>query len=201
MLVGVEWSTPRPCPFNFGKKLRYPLQRRLGGPQDRFGRVWRRKNIFLTQEFVPEQSSPLAIRYQGPFVLVCAHKNSLLYIYIYRERERELSVDVANVICDTSIYLGRNSCIMYTRNFVHKSCLLRDIKHCFVCILSEFLSSLIWSNLRNYICKFIQPGVRSFLAFVLGILQAQLWSGVRKRDSVHSDKMIERFGEQHDPVD
>jgi hypothetical protein len=33
------WSTPRPGRFTLGKETRYPLYRRLGGPQGRSGRV------------------------------------------------------------------------------------------------------------------------------------------------------------------
>jgi hypothetical protein len=35
------WLTPRPGLFTPGKLVRYPLYRRLGGPQDRSGRVRR----------------------------------------------------------------------------------------------------------------------------------------------------------------
>ena len=141
MLVGVGWSTPHPCRFTVAKKLRYTLQRRLDGSQGRSGEVWRRENIFLSQEFEPEQSSLYRVAILSslsrPLCLSVRSKNCVLYMYIL------LSVDVANVICDTSIYLRSNSCIMYIHNFVHKSCLLCDIRRCFVCILSEFLSSLI----------------------------------------------------------
>jgi hypothetical protein len=33
------WSTPRPSRFTPGKETRYPLYRRLGGPNGRSGRV------------------------------------------------------------------------------------------------------------------------------------------------------------------
>jgi hypothetical protein len=33
------WSTPRPGRFTLGKETRYPLYRRLSGPQSRSGRV------------------------------------------------------------------------------------------------------------------------------------------------------------------
>jgi len=35
------WSTARPVRFTPGKETRYPLYRRLGGPQDRSWRVWK----------------------------------------------------------------------------------------------------------------------------------------------------------------
>jgi hypothetical protein len=38
-LDGGGWSTPRPERFTPGKEIRYPLCRRLDGPQDLFGRV------------------------------------------------------------------------------------------------------------------------------------------------------------------
>jgi hypothetical protein len=34
-----KWSTPHPGRFTPGKEIRYPLYRRLGGPQSRSGRV------------------------------------------------------------------------------------------------------------------------------------------------------------------
>jgi hypothetical protein len=34
-----EWSTPRPGRFTPEEEARYPLYRRLGGPQGRFGRL------------------------------------------------------------------------------------------------------------------------------------------------------------------
>jgi hypothetical protein len=36
---GDGWLTPRPGPFATGKKTRYPLYQRLGGPQGRSGRM------------------------------------------------------------------------------------------------------------------------------------------------------------------
>ena len=38
-LDGVGWLTPRPRHFPPGKNTRYPLYRRVGGPQGRSGRV------------------------------------------------------------------------------------------------------------------------------------------------------------------
>ena len=37
--MGVSGLTPRPGRFTPGKETRYPLYRRLGGPQGRSGRV------------------------------------------------------------------------------------------------------------------------------------------------------------------
>jgi hypothetical protein len=45
-LDGVEWSAPRPLPFYLrGNSPRYPLDRRLGGPQSRFGRCGEEQNL------------------------------------------------------------------------------------------------------------------------------------------------------------
>ena len=55
-LDGGGWSTPRNGRFNPGKETRYPLHRRLGGPQGRFGRV--RK-----MEFDPRTVQPVASHY------------------------------------------------------------------------------------------------------------------------------------------
>jgi hypothetical protein len=40
-LGGGEWSASRPGRFAPGKKTRYPLYRRLGGPQGWYRRVWK----------------------------------------------------------------------------------------------------------------------------------------------------------------
>ena len=50
--------TPRPL-FTPGK-TRYPLYRRLGGPQGRFGQVWK---ILPPQGFYPRAVQPVASRY------------------------------------------------------------------------------------------------------------------------------------------
>ena len=52
------WSTPRPGRPTSGKQTRYPLYRRMGWPQGRFGRM---KKISPPKRFDPFQ--PLASRY------------------------------------------------------------------------------------------------------------------------------------------
>jgi hypothetical protein len=48
-LVGDEWSASRPGRFvPRGKSLRYPLDKRLGGYQNRSGRRGEKKNLALT---------------------------------------------------------------------------------------------------------------------------------------------------------
>jgi hypothetical protein len=43
-LDGGEWSASRPAALSQGKSPRYPLDRRLGGPQGRSGRGGEEKN-------------------------------------------------------------------------------------------------------------------------------------------------------------
>jgi hypothetical protein len=50
-----EWLAPRPGRFTPVKKTQYPLYRRLGGPQDRCGRV---RKISPPPGFDPRPSSP-----------------------------------------------------------------------------------------------------------------------------------------------
>jgi hypothetical protein len=59
-LDGGGWSTPRPGRFTLEKETRYPLYRRLGGPQGRSGRV--RKTSPPTG-FDPRTVHPVAISY------------------------------------------------------------------------------------------------------------------------------------------
>jgi hypothetical protein len=61
-----------------------------------------------------QKSSPSNIYiYIYIYVCICVCLCACVYIW--------LSVGVANVGCDTFMYLRRNSCIMDTHNFVHKS--------------------------------------------------------------------------------
>jgi hypothetical protein len=45
-LVGGGWSTLQPGRSTPGKELRYPLNKRLGGPQIQSGPFWRNENVF-----------------------------------------------------------------------------------------------------------------------------------------------------------
>ena len=56
----VGGQRPRPDRFTSGKDVRYPLYRRLGGPQGRFGRL---RKISPTPGFDPRTVQPLALRY------------------------------------------------------------------------------------------------------------------------------------------
>jgi hypothetical protein len=54
------WLAPHPGRFTPGKETRYPLYRRLGGPQDRSGRLWK---ISPPPAFDPRTVQPVASRY------------------------------------------------------------------------------------------------------------------------------------------
>ena len=54
------WSTPRPGRFTPGIETRYPLYRRLGGPQGRSGRL---RKISPPPGFDPRIVQPMADRY------------------------------------------------------------------------------------------------------------------------------------------
>jgi hypothetical protein len=60
MSVGVQRHTPAALPQG---KTRYPLYRRLFGPQDRSGRV---RKISPLLGFDPRTVQPVAGRYTGP---------------------------------------------------------------------------------------------------------------------------------------
>ena len=55
-----SWSTPLPGRFNPSKETRYPLYRRLGGPQGRSGRVG---NISPPPGFDPRTVQRVTSRY------------------------------------------------------------------------------------------------------------------------------------------
>jgi hypothetical protein len=61
---GGEWSASRPCRFYpQGKSPRYPLDRRLGGPQSRSGRGGEEKNSQPLPELEPSIIKPITQRY------------------------------------------------------------------------------------------------------------------------------------------
>jgi hypothetical protein len=59
-LDGGRRLTPRPGRFTPGKESRYPLYKRLGGPQGRSGRAWK---ISSPPVFEPQTVHPVASRY------------------------------------------------------------------------------------------------------------------------------------------
>ena len=60
------WSTPRPGRFTPGKDTRFPLYRRLGGPQGRSGRV---RKISLPPGFDPRIAKPVASRHSTVIIM------------------------------------------------------------------------------------------------------------------------------------
>jgi len=69
---GKGWSKPRPGYFTPRKEIRYPLYRRLGGPQGRFGRV---RKISPTPGIDLRTDRPVAGRYSLP----TAHTGRFLF--------------------------------------------------------------------------------------------------------------------------
>jgi hypothetical protein len=57
---GMGWVAPRPGRFTPGKETRYPLYRRLGGPQGQSGRM---RKISPPPGFDPQTVQPVASRY------------------------------------------------------------------------------------------------------------------------------------------
>jgi hypothetical protein len=81
-LVGGRWLTPRPGHFTPGKDTRYPLYRRLGGPQGGSGGV--RKNSPLPG-FDPRAVQPVACRYADWAIAAhgvrTEHKNIFVFLH------------------------------------------------------------------------------------------------------------------------
>jgi hypothetical protein len=61
-----EWSKSRPVRFITRNDPLCPVYRRLAGPQDRSGRLWRRENFLPPPRFEPRTFQPAASRYPGP---------------------------------------------------------------------------------------------------------------------------------------
>jgi hypothetical protein len=63
-LVGGEWSDSRPGRFTPGKSPRYPLDRRLGGPQNRSGGHGKEEFLdYRDSNSDPSVVQPVASRY------------------------------------------------------------------------------------------------------------------------------------------
>jgi hypothetical protein len=60
-LVGSEWSASRPCRFIPGESPRYPLDRRLSGPQSRSGRRGEEKILDPTGTRTPTRQNQIQI--------------------------------------------------------------------------------------------------------------------------------------------
>jgi hypothetical protein len=70
-LDGGGWSTPRPRSFTAGKQTRYPLCRRLDGPQVLFGRV---RKILPLPGFYPRTVQPVVSRYTDAILAHPTHQ-------------------------------------------------------------------------------------------------------------------------------
>jgi hypothetical protein len=79
------WSTPRPGRFSPGKNTRYPLYRRLGGPQGRSGRV---RKISPPPVLDPRTVQPVASRYTD--YAIPAHPQNTCLIKVYLRNYSEL---------------------------------------------------------------------------------------------------------------
>jgi hypothetical protein len=88
-LEGGEGSASRPAHSLLSGKTRYPLYRRLGGPQDWPGQV---QKILLSPGFDPRTLQPVASRYTdwatGP---TCRHKS---YIKSLETKGHQISREV-----------------------------------------------------------------------------------------------------------
>jgi hypothetical protein len=80
------WSTPRTGRFTPGKETRYPLYRRLGGPQGRSGRV---RKISPTPGFDPRTVQPVASNYTD--YAIPAHLRFMAVILYSTPKLREVS--------------------------------------------------------------------------------------------------------------
>ena len=75
ILDGRGWLTPRPGRFTSGKGTRFQLHRRLGGPQERSGRM---RKISLPRGFDPGPFSPQRV----VILTTLTRPTKILYIYI-----------------------------------------------------------------------------------------------------------------------
>jgi hypothetical protein len=110
-----ERSAPRPGQFILRNELRYPLHRRLAGPQARFGRVWRGQNLLPLQS---SYSAPFSVAsrytdYTLPVHLLMLSHHNHHNRYFRRVLENLLRADFLNMA-----FFGHHSKIFYCRYFV-----------------------------------------------------------------------------------
>jgi hypothetical protein len=78
-LVGSECSASRPSRFTTGKEPRYPLGRRLGGPQSRSGQRGEEKILDPTRTRLTRSQSLYRLRYPGSSCIYCRRGKCKLY--------------------------------------------------------------------------------------------------------------------------
>ena len=93
-LVGGGWLTPRPGRFTHGKETRYPLYRRLGGPQCRSGRVWK---ISPPLGFDPRTVQPVASSYTE--YAIPTHSTAFYYSINCSQGVNSLRVELKIMSC------------------------------------------------------------------------------------------------------
>jgi len=83
-LEGGEWSAARPGRILPPGKTRYPLYRRLGGPQGRSGRA---ENLVPHRDSIPDRparsQSLYRLSYPARHIYVCIYIYVFIYISIY----------------------------------------------------------------------------------------------------------------------
>jgi len=99
------WSTPRPGHFTPWKKTRYPLSRRLGGPQDRAGRVWKSSPLagIRSPDRLARSESLYRLSYPDPLFWI----SNLLFFYVFYSSEPEGSSSGRRVYVPLTVMVGR----------------------------------------------------------------------------------------------
>ena len=105
-LDGGGWSTPRPGRFTSGKETRYPLYRRLGGPQ---GRSRRLRKISPPPGFDPLTVQPVPTTLSRPTYNIFIIYN--IYFYLIYLIQKVISRYCLNlrILFMTSFPVGRHS--------------------------------------------------------------------------------------------
>jgi hypothetical protein len=128
MKVGGQRHVPAALPPG---KSRYPLYRRLGGPQGRSGRV---RKICLPPGFDPRTLHPVANRYTDWAVPAHSHHNNMYYIPLKY----------------MAVWIGKNFEIpwRWRQTFVPKRCNLYIKRHSVVSQKMEIFMNTVWRNLH-----------------------------------------------------
>ena len=114
------WTTPHPGRVTPGKETRYPLYRRLGGPQGRSGQV---RKISPQPGFDPRTLQPVASRYTD-WVIPATHAYVCMYVYIYTHIYTYIYVYICIYMCIyVYIYVYIYICI-YIHTQTHFSSIL-----------------------------------------------------------------------------
>jgi hypothetical protein len=140
------WLAPRPGRFTPPGKTRYPLYRRLGGPQGQYGQVWK---ISLQPGLDPRTLQPVASRYTDWAIPAHTWKAiSIIYFecvtvtLVIQHVKRMRLIIPSSVACPALPYFSTLS--QKPHNFREKK--VTEHKMCILIFCTTFVWNISYSN-------------------------------------------------------